>query len=37
MNSSINNTDNNPFGSTVLKGTYQLSLDYVSLGVRYGF
>jgi long-chain fatty acid transport protein len=37
MNGSINNTDNNPFGSTVLKGTYQLSLDYVSLGVRYGF
>jgi long-chain fatty acid transport protein len=37
MNSSINNTDNNPFGATVLKGTYQLSLDFVSLSVRYGF
>ena len=37
MNGSINNTDNNPFGATVLNGTYQLSLDVVSLSLRYGF
>ena len=37
MNSSINNTANNPFGATALNGTYQLSLDYVSLSLRYGF
>jgi long-chain fatty acid transport protein len=37
MNGSINNTDNNPFGATTLSGTYQLSLDIVSLSVRYGF
>jgi long-chain fatty acid transport protein len=37
MNGSINNTDNNPFGATVLKGTYQLSLDFVSVSLRYGF
>jgi long-chain fatty acid transport protein len=37
MNGSINNTDNNPFGATVLHGTYQLSLDYVSASLRYGF
>jgi long-chain fatty acid transport protein len=37
MNGSINNTDNNPFGATVLNGTYQLSLDYVSASLRYAF
>ena len=37
MNASINNSDNNPFGATVLSGTYQLSLDVVSLSLRYGF
>lgn len=37
MNASINNTDNNPFGATVLSGTYQLSIDTVNLSLRYGF
>jgi long-chain fatty acid transport protein len=37
MNGSINNTDNNPFGATVLQGTYQLSLDYISASIRYKF
>jgi long-chain fatty acid transport protein len=37
MNGSTNNTDNNPFGATVLQGTYQLGLDYVSMSVRYKF
>jgi long-chain fatty acid transport protein len=37
MNGSINNTDNNPFGATVLHGTYQLSLDYISASVRYKY
>jgi long-chain fatty acid transport protein len=37
INGSINNTDNNPFGATVLNGTYQLSLDYVSMSVGYKF
>jgi long-chain fatty acid transport protein len=37
MNGSINNTDNNPFGATVLNGTYQLSLDYISMSVGYKF
>jgi len=37
MNGSVNNTDNNPFGATLLNGTYQLSLDYVSMSVRYKF
>lgn len=37
MNASVNNTDNNPFGATVLHGTYQLSIDTVDLSLRYGF
>jgi hypothetical protein len=37
MNGSINNTDNNPIAATVLSGTYQLSIDAVSLSLRYGF
>ena len=37
INGSINNNDGNPVAPTILQGTYQLSLDYVSLSVRYGF
>jgi long-chain fatty acid transport protein len=37
MNGSINNTDNNPIAATILSGTYQLSIDAVSLSLRYGF
>lgn len=37
MNSSINNTDSSNPTPTVLQGSYQLSLDYVSVSVRYGF
>jgi long-chain fatty acid transport protein len=37
VNSSINNNDGNPIAATVLQGTYQLSLDYLSLGLRYKF
>jgi len=37
MNGSINNNDNNPIAATVLSGGYQLSLDAVSLSLRYGF
>jgi long-chain fatty acid transport protein len=37
INASVNNNDGNPAGATILQGTYQLSLDYVSLSLGYKF